>query len=124
MTSVKEHGINISFATLASLIPVFAMTWFLIKPAVVKAVGDELQEQVQRSVAKEVKPIGTALGIILQNNAANIERQIAVMEFRRDFPPDGDWTNNDARQLAQLRLDLKSAEAAKVALTKEPDSNI
>ena len=124
MTSVKEHGINISFATLASLIPVFAMTWFLIKPAVVKAVGDELQEQVQRSVAKEVKPIGTALSIILQNNAANIERQIAVMEFRRDFPPDDDWTNNDARQLAQLRLDLKSAEAAKVALTTEPSSDI
>lgn len=122
MTSAKEFGVNISFSTLATMIPVFAMTWFLIKPAVVEAVGDELQDQVQQSVAKEVKPIGIALTIILHNNAANLERQIASMEFRRDFPPDNDWTDADARQLAQLKLDLKSALKASAALNNDDDA--
>ena len=122
MTFVKEHGINISFATVASMIPVFAMTWFLIKPAVVKAVGDELQDQVQQSVAKEVRPISRALSVILENNADNLVRLIATMEFRRDFPPKDDWTNEDAQELAQLELDLASAKKASSALNNDDDS--
>ena len=120
MSSTRDHLSNISVASVVSLIPVLTVVWFVVKPSIVKAVGDELQEQVQQTVAKEVAPIGAALSIILKNNADNLARQIAAMEFRRDFPPEGDWTDSDARQLAQLKLDLRSAEAAKKALTVEP----
>ena len=120
MSSTRDHLSNISVASLVSLIPVLTVVWFVVKPSIVKAVGDELQEQVQQTVAKEVAPIGAALSIILKNNADNLARRIAAMEFRRDFPPDDDWTDSDARQLAQLKLDLKSAESAKKALTVEP----
>jgi len=112
---------DISVASVVSLIPVLTVVWFVVKPSIVKAVGDELQEQVQQTVSKEVRPINRALTVILGNNADNLERQIAAMEFRRDFPPDNDWTNKDAQELAQLKLDLRSAKAAKAALREDDD---
>lgn len=112
----KDIGIHISLATVGALLPVLLAAWFLIKPAVVQAVGDELQEQVQLTVAKEVQPINSALAIMLQNNIASIQRQIASLAFQRDFPPAGDWTDSDAQDLANLQLDLQSTTAALAAL--------
>jgi sensor domain CHASE-containing protein len=117
----KARLSDISVASVISLIPVLTVVWFIVKPSIVKAVGDELQEQVQQTVAKEVRPINRALTVILGNNADNLERQIAAMEFRRDFPPDDDWSNEDAQVLAQLKLDLRSAKAAKAALKDDDD---
>lgn len=111
-----QHGKHISISVLASTIPVLLAVWFFIKPAVVLAVGEELQEQVQQTVAAEVRPINVALGVMLQNAVANISRQIAAMEFRRDFPPIGDWSNADAQELTNLELNLKSNVTALAAL--------
>ena len=113
---IKKAGIHISMSTIATLIPVLLFTWALIKPAVVLAVGEQLNEQVQTTVSKEVAPITMALGVILKNNIENIRIQIAALEFRRDFPPVDDWADVDAQTLARLRNDLISAEAALIAL--------
>ena len=109
---IKQHGINISMSTVATLIPVLVFTWMLIKPAVVLAVGEQLNEQVQRTVAKEVAPINIALSVILSNNIENIRLQIAALEFKRDFPPADDWKSEDALALTRLKNDLSSAEMA------------
>ena len=83
---------------------------------VVLAVGEQLNEQVQRTVAKEVAPINIALSVILSNNIENIRLQIAALEFKRDFPPADDWHNEDALSLTRLKNDLSSAEMAITAL--------
>ncbi len=116
---IKQAGIHISLSTFATLIPVLIFTWALIKPAVVLAVGEELADQVQQTVAKEVAPINMALTVILQNNIENIRLQIAGLEFKRDFPPADDWKNEDAQRLAILKNDLASAEVAITALESD-----
>ena len=120
MTSMKEHSLTISLSAMASGIPIMLAVWFLIKPAVVVAVGDQLQAQVEQTVALQVLPINSALAVILRNSISNLARQIAAMEFRRDFPPEGDWQSVDVQQLTNLKLDLKSNVAALAALLSTP----
>jgi len=117
MTTERPHsGVTISLASLGAFIPVALAAWFLIKPSVVVAVNNELQAQVQHTVSQQVRPINTALGIILENDIENIKAHIAQMEYKRDFPPPNDWTSKDVADLSTLRKNLSTAEAALKAL--------
>jgi len=114
--TARSHGLNISVSTIASALTVGTMVWFLVKPAVVKAVGEELDTKMEQVVSAAVAPTNAALAIILSNGIDNLKLQIAAMEFERDFPPEGDWSDLDARELARLKNTLSTNQAALSAL--------
>lgn len=116
----KRRGVNISIASLGAFIPVALAAWFLIKPAVVGAVNDELQEHVQQTVSAQVQPLGTALGALIQGHIDDLLLRISVMEYQRDFPPIGDWSSEDARVLQGLYRQLAAQRAALHALRPTP----
>lgn len=121
MGTAKERGIRIGInqiVTYATLIPIL---WFVAQPILVGAVSEAMAEDIKQTVNNEIQPLNTAFVALLRTNIANTRRKIAQMEFRRDNPPDGDWTAQDAEELVNLQLELSSSEAALKALT-QPES--
>ncbi|MCK5644826.1 MAG: hypothetical protein KAJ19_28765 [Gammaproteobacteria bacterium] len=114
---IKERGIRIGvnqIVTYAGLVPIF---WFIIQPILVDALAEEMQEGIKQTVQQEIMPINAAFVALLQTNIANTRRKIARLEFKRDQPPVGDWTSQDAEDMVNLQLELASSESALAALT-------
>jgi hypothetical protein len=104
---IKEHGINISLNTIATLIPVMAVMWFLLKPAMIEAIADDLDEQIE----KQSQPLQNAFKVILKANINAIKKSIALLEFREEHDP-GSWTKDDANVLASQKIELEALEEA------------
>jgi sensor domain CHASE-containing protein len=114
---IKERGLRIGLnqiVTYATLVPIF---WFIVQPLLVNALAEEMQESIKQTVQQEIKPINAAFVALLQTNIANTRRKIARLEFKRDQPPNGDWTSQDAEDMVNLQLELASSESALTALT-------
>lgn len=101
-------GVN-QIITYVGLVPIF---WFIIQPILV----DALAEDIKQTVQTEVAPINNAFVALLQRDINATVKDIAAMEFRRDNPPQEDWTAADAQDLADLKIGLAALEEAKTAL--------
>lgn len=113
---IRERGIRIGInqvVTYATLIPLF---WFVAQPILVEALAEDIKDTVNQEVKKEVAPLNTAFIALLQTNIANTKRKIAQLEYKRDNPPDNDWTAQDAEELVNLEIQLASNEEALDAL--------
>lgn len=119
---VIRISISSLIATLSSSFVVMTGTWVVIKPLLIDSVSAAMADETADIVNDQIRPINVALRVIIQNNIDTLERQIAAMEYQRDFPPDGDWTAADAAILTQVEIDLGSARDALKAL-KGDNSN-
>lgn len=105
MSSLKQHGINISLSTVATLIPVLAFLWLFIQPALVDAVADDLDAMIETKQA----PVQTAFKTLLRAEINDLKKQIARLEVHSG---DEDWTEEDAEFLAELRIELEAMQEA------------
>ena len=116
MKVTKEDSVRISLAAVMSWIPLVPFLWFVFQPILVTAVSEAMADQIQTQIKQEVAPIGAAFTVLVKRDIVSLRRRIAEMEFRRDNPPDGDWTADDAEDLVDLVLELESSQAALTAL--------
>lgn len=116
----KEQGVSISLSTITSVVALIPILWFVGQPILVSAVSEAMAEDIQQQVQQGVAPLNMAFVAIIQSNIADLRRQIAAMEFRRDNPPPDDWTAEDAQELVNLRIDLDTQEDALEALMNTP----
>jgi len=107
MTSYKEQGINISLNTVATLLPVLAVVWFLLKPAIIEAIAEDLDEQI----AEQSQPLQSAFKVILRAEIADIIESIAMLEYREEHESDT-WLAEHARLLAKRKIELAAFEEA------------
>jgi hypothetical protein len=113
----KEQGINISASVFVSWLTIGAAFWLVAKPILVASVSTAMAEDIKQTVQQEIAPINAAFVALLQTNIANTRRKIARLEFKRDQPPNGDWTAQDSEDMVNLQLELSSSESALAALT-------
>ena len=119
---VKEAGIRIGvnqIITYAGLVPIF---WFIIQPILVDALAEEMQETIKQTVASQVDPINNAFVALLQRDINATRKDMAALRFRRDNPPNDDWTAEDASYLADLEIQLDALEMAKAELLADNTS--
>lgn len=111
MSSVKEHGVNISLSTVATLIPVLTVIWFIIQPALLASVITAVQADITMQVKAQTAPLQSAFKSIILADMNKLKRAIAALEFRqrRNGP---DWTSNDAVDLTELRIELNALQEA------------
>lgn len=112
--NIKEHGISISLATIATWIPLLPLLWFVGKPVLIEAVSTAMAEDIQDTVKQEVAPIGDAFEVLLQLNVSNLRKEIAALEFRQR--QNQDWTADDAETLIETRLELEAINQALASL--------
>lgn len=112
----KEQGIRMTWSTAASALIVLASSWVFMKPVISSA----LAEDTRRIVQTEIQPLSSAFLTLLKSDVANMKRKIARMKFRRDTPPNGDWTDIDNEELTNMEINLTSNEAAVKALSRTP----
>ena len=55
MSDIKDMGVNISISSVATLIPVVAILWFIIQPLMLadlsSAMADDLKDQMEKHSA-------------------------------------------------------------------------
>jgi len=111
MSALKEHGINVSLSTVATLIPVLAAVWFVIRPALVESVSDAVAEDVQDQIEDQAEPLQNAFKIILKKDIDRLKKSIALLEFRESHQPDS-WLAEHAEVLAENKIELEALSAA------------
>jgi len=105
-------GVN-QIITYAGLVPIF---WFIIQPVLIDALAEEMQESIKQTVATEIAPVNNAFVALLQRDINSTRKDMAALRFRRDNPPDDDWSAEDAAYLADLEIQMDALEEAKAAL--------
>jgi len=111
-------GVN-QLVTYVGLVPIF---WFILNPILVDALAEEMQETIKQTVASQVDPINNAFVALLQRDINATRKEMAALRFRRDNPPNDDWTAEDASYLADLEIQLDALEMAKSELLADNTS--
>ncbi len=114
MTDYKEHGKTFSITVIASWLPLIGAFWFLGKPLLISAVSEAVASDIKIQVTKGLEPINNAFAALMRNNISAIRKDIALLEFKRDNTDV--WTQDDAKRLVQLKIDLDAAKEALAAL--------
>ena len=112
-------GVN-QLVTYVGLVPIF---WFILNPILVDALAEEMQESIKQTVASQVDPINNAFVALLQRDINATRKDMAALRFRRDNPPDDDWTAEDAAYLADLEIQMDALEEAKSALQAKVETS-
>lgn len=116
---VKEAGIRIGvnqLVTYATLVPIF---WFILQPLLM----DAMAEDIKAIVSDQIAPVNNAFVALLQRDINTTRKDMAALRFRRDNPPDDDWTADDALYLADLEITMDALEEAKAALQANTDTS-
>ena len=113
----KGAGFHISVSMLGTLTVLVPAFWFLAKPILVSSISTAMAANVQAQIKQEVAPLNIAFTAIIRKEVTRLKKEIASMEWRRDNPPDDDWTEEDATNLVDRKEELVGQEAALDALT-------
>jgi phage terminase Nu1 subunit (DNA packaging protein) len=105
MSNLKQHGINISLSTVATLVPVLAFLWLFIQPALVKAVADDLDKMIET----KQQPMQSAFKVLVKADIDKLKKAIARAEVHEG---DEDWSEEDAIYLADLKIELEALQEA------------
>jgi len=115
MSALKEHGINISLSTVATLIPVLAAVWFVIRPALVESISDAVAEDFEEQIEDQAEPLQNAFKLILKKDIDRLTKSIALLEFREEHQPES-WLVEHAEVLSDNKIELETMKAAYDAL--------
>lgn len=111
---IKEHGVSISIATIATWIPLVPLLWFVGKPIIVSSVSEAMADDIKRTVQEQVAPMNGAFVALIQRDINKVKKEIAGLKFRQR---QANWTADDARYLADLEIELDALKLAFAALT-------
>lgn len=114
----REHKLSITYSTIAAWITIVPAVWFIAKPVMTAAVAEELKEQIKQQMQKEVRPLSASFAVMLRRSIRELRREITALEFQMQEAREGrgSWTLEDAQNLADLRVELRSNEEALRAL--------
>jgi len=115
ITAVKYHGFNISVSTVATLIPVFALGWLFVKPALLVSISEAVADDVNEQVEQEIAPLNAAFKILLRIDIYELTKAIARLENKREFHPET-WSDDDSEALANYKIKLSALEEAEEEL--------
>ena len=107
MTNLKEHGISISLNTVATFVPLLGIVWFLLKPAMIEAIAEDIDEQIE----KQAQPLENAFKVLLRAEINDIQGSIDLLEFREEHEPDT-WLEEHARLLSRRKIELVALKEA------------
>ena len=62
-TDLKDHGMNISISTVATLIPVLAGVWFVMQPLMVTQISAAMGQELEDQIEEKTKPIQSAFRV-------------------------------------------------------------
>lgn len=116
-------------ATLVTLGALWPMWQFGLQPIFVEAVAEEAAEEVdtkvKSAVKSEIQPIeakvtagNAGLKAVIMGNITALENDISELEYKRDFQPDADWTDEDRRRLLSKQRQLATQQQALAAITE------
>jgi len=110
MTSAKEHGLTISLSTVATLIPVLTVIWFIIQPALLSSVTEAVAADIQIQVKAQTAPLHNAFKQLIMADINKLKRLIARLEYAQRHSTD--WTAEDAETLADMHIELEALTEA------------
>ena len=108
---LKSHGLTVSISTVATLIPVLAISWLFVKPALVQSIGEAVADDFDDKISEKTAPIQSAFRVLLLSDINRLKRNIARLEFKKD-DHDETYTSADAVRLADYKIELDAYDEA------------
>ena len=115
MTTAKEHGINISLSTVGTLIPVLAIIWLIVKPALLVSISEAVADDMQTMIVAQTAPLQGAFKTIIKSDIEKLKRAISRLEYKERHNP-SQWTPEDADALTDLKIELQDLQGAYASL--------
>lgn len=109
---VRRHGLTALIGALGALIPVGTIFWFLVEPRLISIISVAVADDIKTQVQQEIRPLNESFKVLLKQDILDLKKDIANKEYRRDNPPEGDWTVLDAQRLVEDYAQLASLETA------------
>ena len=109
MTDLKEHGVTISISTVAALIPIMTILWFVGKPLLVSQISTALADEFEETIDEKQMPVQSAFKALLRSEITKLRKEIAALETHEH---DDDWDEDDAEYLAELEIELEALQEA------------
>lgn len=113
--AIRQHGINISLAAVATWLSLIPGFWFVVKPILVTSVSVAIAQDISTQVKSEVRPLNSAFKVILKHQIDRLRIDISVLQSRQQAArttPDISWTNDDARLLEEKKIELDDLHSA------------
>lgn len=111
MTDFKDRTVGISLSTVATLIPVLGIVWFIIQPLLIESISEALAEDFDQQIESHAEPIQSAFKVLLLSDINRLKRSIARLEFKQAHEPD-EFTEADAARLADYEIELEAFQEA------------
>jgi hypothetical protein len=111
----KRHRKTAMLSTLASTIGICVVilpaVGFLISPRIVDIIGIAVADEIAAEVSKQIAPTNAGIKVMIESLIAELEDEIASLEFRRDNRPET-WTGADVLLLSGKVRRLRTQNAA------------
>lgn len=119
----KRHRKTALLSTLASTVAIcvviLPVIGFLISPRIVDIIGLAVADEIAEEVKKQIAPTNAGIKVMIESLIAELEDEIASLEFRRDNNP-STWTGTDALLLSSKARRLRTQnEALRAIVTAE-----
>jgi hypothetical protein len=111
MTDLKNKTIEVSISSVASLIPVLVIVWFVIQPIMLKDLSTAMAQDVEQKIEDKLEPVQGAFKILLLSNINKLKRSIASLEHSRSQNPEA-WTDDRNRILVDNKIELVALQEA------------
>jgi hypothetical protein len=106
-------------STVAICVVILPVIGFLISPRIVDIIGLAVADEIAEEVKKQIAPTNAGIKVMIESLIAELEDEIASLEFRRDNNP-STWTGTDALLLSSKARRLRTQnEALRAIVTAE-----
>jgi uncharacterized protein YlxW (UPF0749 family) len=107
--ALKEHGLNVSLSTVATIAALVPMFWFIAKPILISQISTAMADEFENTIDEKQEPVQNAFKVLLLSEITKLRKEIAKL---RTHEGDDDWTEDDAEYLAELTIELEALRDA------------
>ena len=107
--ALKEHGLNVSLSTVATIAALVPMFWFIAKPILISQISTAMADEFEETIESKQAPVENAFKALLRSEITKLRKEIARL---RTHEGGDDWTEDDAEYLAELMIELEALREA------------
>ena len=105
----KEHGLNVSLSTVATIAALVPMFWFIAKPILIGQISSAMASEIEDAIEEKQAPVENAFKALLRSEITKLRKEIAKL---RTHEHDENWSEDDAEYLAELTIELEALRDA------------
>ena len=111
----KTIGLSTAVSILSICVVIIPIVGWLFRDKAISFISAAVADEIKGEVQQQLKPTNDAFKILIQNTIAELEDEIARLQYRKENEPDT-WTVLDAQDLTTKQRRLTAQRKALAAI--------